>query len=92
MGITTLLQIHRQFDGALDVLLLRRLVATRQKHDQLFAALRVIDAVSRPDIDPQFGNPVSQIAVIARVAMDKTIDPNLDLRALLSRRPSIQST
>jgi len=38
--------------------------------------LGVVDAIARPDVDLQFRYAISQISVLARVAVNQAIDPH----------------
>src|SRR5439155_10838066 len=76
-----LLQVPRERDGRLDVLLLRGLVATREKDDKLTTSLCVVHAVARTEVDLQLGHAISQVAMLPRVAVNQSIDPHLDASA-----------
>ena len=58
----------RQLVGALDVLLLGRLVATAQQHDHPWAVLQVVDAVTRPEPQPKLPDSLANGFGVARIS------------------------
>lgn len=62
------LQSLDQLGGFADVSVLRRFVAPAQQQVNNLAALRVVDPVSRADIDPHFKHPAAQKLVVAEGA------------------------
>jgi hypothetical protein len=61
-----------------DVCLLGRFVTSSEKDDEVIASLRVIHAIAGADIDLEFGDAVSEIALLAWIAVNKTIYTHLD--------------
>jgi hypothetical protein len=62
---------------------LRRLVAADQQDDDLLTALREVDAVPRPDVHPQFGDPFTDRLHVTEVAERQP--PNADVDAHFGR-------
>jgi hypothetical protein len=69
VAIWFLLQILRQGDCQPDVLRLGGLVAASQEDNQDFAALGVMDALPRSNIDLQLANAARQNAMLTRIAV-----------------------
>lgn len=64
---------------AADVRALRALVpAGQQQHDPR-AGLRIVDAIARSRIDPQFPDAVTAESVVAKIALLDAVDPSHDL-------------
>src|SRR5712664_1183572 len=76
-----LLEIFGQQDSGLNVLLLGRLVAASQQYDQLLAALRVVHAIPRSEVDFQFTNAGCKNPVLPWITVDQSIHTHLDARA-----------
>jgi hypothetical protein len=73
-----LLKVLGDINGPFDVTLLRRLVSTGKQQNKPVSALRVIDAVSRPEVNLQLGYTISQVAMKARIAVNQPVNANLD--------------
>src|SRR5262249_25557769 len=68
-----LVQLTGERLGLRDVPFLRALIAGEQHHVAV-AELRVIDAVSRTDIDAHFGHPLPDPAHVATIAFEQAVE------------------
>src|SRR5581483_5204283 len=90
-GISDLLG---QFPGALDIALLRGLVATAKKDDQFGSALHEIDSLARTEVDPKFADAIEECDIaqqaglnahdplgdlFLRNAIAKSVEPSLEI-------------
>lgn len=75
------LESTRQYDSALDVLGLGGLVASNQEKQEAIATLRVINAVSRTEVDLQLRYAFRQVAVSAGIPVNQPVNANLNLGA-----------
>src|SRR5579885_715383 len=73
-----LLSSFAQLLGALDVAVLRALIATAEQHDRVRPAMDQINAVSGSIIDPQLRNTGPNGTHVARIASGEATDPDVD--------------
>src|ERR1700739_4366260 len=77
-GHNVLLESAGQRERHRDVFPLRVLVASSEQDDESWAALREIDPVTGPIIDPHFGNTTTNRLHIARITYLQPIDAHLN--------------
>src|SRR5215210_2420246 len=73
-----LLQVLGKSYGGLDILGLCRLDSSGKQHDQVSATLGVVDPVPRAKVDLQLADAVREDAMLAGIAVDKAVNPDLD--------------
>jgi hypothetical protein len=76
-----LLKTLGESDGGLDVAGLRRLVSTSKQYDQGASSLGIINPVPRAKVDLQLADTVGKDAMLAWIAVDKSINTDLNTRA-----------
>ena len=65
-------------NGFGDVRRLLAFIATGQQQNAVSPNHRVINAISRPPIDPQFPNPAAHRLTVAEVSSRQPIDPGIN--------------
>ncbi len=60
--------------------MLRGLIAACEQDDQVCATLRVVNPVTRASIDTKLRDSVRQVAMIAGITVNKTVDSDLNSR------------
>jgi len=70
-----------QIKSFVNVVGLRCLASSTKKQQQLFSSKGVVHPVTGAHIDPQFSDTLCEIAMVAWVAMDQTIDAHQDARS-----------
>jgi hypothetical protein len=76
-----ILKVAVQIQSPGNVFGLRCLASSTKQQEQLFSSKGVVHPVTGAHIDPQFSDTLCEIAMVAWVAMDQTIDAHQDARS-----------